>query len=738
MFGKKLVRGLMTVAFAMVATAVGNAWGQVQYTVTDLGTLSGGTFSVATGINAMGQVVGESNAAGGHDFAFLYSGGTMKSLGALDGEYSSASGINATGQVAGTTDVAGGEHAFLYNHGTMTDLGVLPGGTVSYGHGINATGQVVGICYTNSSSLAFLYSGGTMENLNNLGSPPPGWTLTDAIAINDNGQIATWGQNPGVTGAHSFLYSGGIFTDVGTLGGDYTEASGMNNAGQVVGVADLPGDTVGRAFLYSSGTIADLGTLAAPYNGSSNASGINSSGQVVGFSIDDNLPNYPQHAFFYSNGTMEDLNSLIPQSSGWTLQEATAINDTGQIVGYGINPSGQQDAFFLTPIPAPEPSILSLLIVGAAGLATCAWRRRGLGQTICMTLVLLSTAGLAQAASVFNMPSGETSLQFVTVGNPGNATDPATGNLYGSVSYSYNMGECDVTLGQYTTFLNAVATTGDPFGLYNIDMQGGNTGFYPFGISQIGSPGSYTYSVTGSNPQAANMPVFCETWGDAARFCNWLDNGQPTAPEGNGTTETGAYQLGGGMSNNALIAIASPPHSGSGAPAYFLPTENEWYKAAYFDPLLNRGLGGYYTYATQSNTAPDNSLSLATSESNDSNYFINNYTDPTNYLTPVGAFSKSPGYYGTYDQSGDIFQWNEAVISGSYRGDRGGSWVFYGKYSSTESSSTRGNDYPADNSFNIGFRVASSAAVPEPGGIALLLTGAAGLLGVAWRRKRAT
>ena len=66
-----------------------------------------------------------------------------------------------------------------------------------------------------------------------------------------------------------------------------------------------------------------------------------------------------------------------------------------------------------------------------------------------LTVALMSCAVVARAADVFNMPPGQTSLQFVTVGNPGNAADPATGSLYGAVPYTYQMGKYDVTAGQY-------------------------------------------------------------------------------------------------------------------------------------------------------------------------------------------------------------------------------------------------------------------------------------------------
>ena len=136
--------------------------------------------------------------------------------------------------------------------------------------------------------------------------------------------------------------------------GSGAEAHGINDAGQVVGETTF--DNPQHAFLWTAATgMMDLGTLRAPLNTGSEAVGINLTGVIVGSSWNlsyvgpNNLPSYTYHAFVYNNGTMQDLNNLV-SAPGWTLEEATAINASGQIVGYGINSSGYTDAFLLTPL----------------------------------------------------------------------------------------------------------------------------------------------------------------------------------------------------------------------------------------------------------------------------------------------------------------------------------------------------------------------------------------------------
>ena len=212
---------------------------QTSYTVTDLGTL-GGSFSVASGINNGGQVVGFSPLSdGAPSHAFLYSGSQMRDLGTLGGSQSFASGINNRGQIVGGFSVSSvATHAFLYSGGQMRDLGTL-GGSFSVANGINNGGQVVGQSSlsggTQAFPHAFLYSGGQMRDLGTLGG-----SYSQAFAINDPGQIV--GLSSLVIGpkkpSHAFLYSGGQMQDLNNLlpsnsGWIVTQAVSINDAGQI-------------------------------------------------------------------------------------------------------------------------------------------------------------------------------------------------------------------------------------------------------------------------------------------------------------------------------------------------------------------------------------------------------------------------------------------------------------------------------------------------------------------------
>jgi len=210
-------------------------------------------------------------------------------------------------------------------------------------------------------------------------------------------------------------------------------------------------------------------------------------------------------------------------------------------------------------------------------------------------------------------------IETVTIGSPGNADD-THGDGYGGVDYTYNIGKYEVTAGQYTQFLNAVAAT-DTHGLYNSNM----TSTYGCQIVQSGTSGNFSYSVA---DDYKDRPVNYASWGDAARFSNWLHNGQPTGAQGDATTEKGAYNLNGATANNALMAVSREADW-----KWAIPTEDEWYKAAYHK---NDGVtGNYYDYPTGSDTAPgyiDDSGNF----SGTSNSFTEGGTDPGDIATYDG------------------------------------------------------------------------------------------------------
>jgi formylglycine-generating enzyme len=315
-----------------------------------------------------------------------------------------------------------------------------------------------------------------------------------------------------------------------------------------------------------------------------------------------------------------------------------------------------------------------------------------------------SSAGSLPApapAQVVVTGSETVALPMVAVGDVGNAAD-ATG--FGAVGHEYAIAVYDVTIGQYAEFLNAVGAA-DEHALYNPSMASDTA---IAGIARSGSAGDYRYSVIDNGGSSAQRPITYVSWWDAARFANWMANGQPRGAQDSGTTENGAYGLNGAVSGIAVARNPLNPNTGQ-PPTYYIPLENEWYKAAYYD-----GAGGYYGFATQSDDPPGNTID---DEPNRANYFAGGVLATSggpaqepdqNYLTDVGAFGGSGSYYGTFDQNGNVWQWNDLDgAPGPSRGLRGGYW-FSG--SLALEAALFCNDSPSREANDTGFRLGGPAA----------------------------
>ena len=309
-------------------------------------------------------------------------------------------------------------------------------------------------------------------------------------------------------------------------------------------------------------------------------------------------------------------------------------------------------------------------------------------------------------------------IDWVIVGDPGNTadTDPAG---YGAVADSFQIMKFEFTNQQYTDFLNSVAAT-NTYSLYASSMGTQALG----GITRSGASGSYTYAV---KTNMGDKPVNFVSWFDAARVANWLMNGAT----GTASTETGAYTLIGGQTSGTAPAV------NPGA-TFYIPTEDQWYKAAYY-----KGGGtnaGYWNYATQNDSAPtavtagETGIGSAGNTDNFANYnAAASWNGGTGNVTTVGT-NGGASAYGAFDMSGNINEWNDLTgTAGSSRGRRGGDWN--GNASSLSSSTMNSND-PSGETNGRGFRLASPVAVPEPS------TWVMGLAGIAcggwqmWRRRK--
>ena len=313
-------------------------------------------------------------------------------------------------------------------------------------------------------------------------------------------------------------------------------------------------------------------------------------------------------------------------------------------------------------------------------------------------------------------------INWVTVGDPGNTADTAPAG-YGDVADSFQIMKYEWTNSQYTDFLNSVDASGtNPNSVYNTSMGSSGRGGISF------SSGAASGSKYAAKTNMSDKPVNFVSWFDAARVSNWLFNGAT----GTSSTETGAYTL-----NNATSGTAPAVNSGA---TFYVPTEDQWYKAAYYKGGNTNA--GYWDYATQSDTAPTAVTAGSTGiGSSGSTGNFANYNDAADWnsqngnVTTVGT-NGGASAYGAFDMSGNVSEWNDLTgAAGSSRGERGGSWVNLNAF--YLSSSDRSTGVPSSEGPSFGFRLASPVAVPEPS------TWVMGLAGIAcggwqmWRRRRA-
>ncbi len=544
--------------------------------------------------------------------------------------------------------------------------------------------------------------------------------LTFSLETTGGTQITT----PQTLGSDSTSLSGTMNVDVTSSKIQFLPTGNTIFALQTLPQAPLPGGATGTAPAQYGLTVSIPGTgsgviAARNYLGDATSAPI----PLVGSSFDASqlssnlvVGNTAYNLTVLGSPVIGSIDTNFPAPntlSGGTLTMAGGVYTLtipmlvkGPVTISGITVDNVYSGQIVATSPVPEPGSIALAALGLIGLAAWGWRRKRSRIAALVALgVLVACAGDARAVTIAWSP----------VGNPGNAADTASYQGYvggfGDVAYSYSISTYDVTNNQYAEFLNAKDPNGvNTLGLYNLQMfnDGG------IGFNNAGPAGS-KYSALSP---ATNYPVDYINWYDAIRFANWMSNGQ-----GNGDTETGSYTLLGGTPtpSNANSIVRN-----LGA-TIVIPNNNEWYKAAYYNPATST----YYLYPTSSNTVP--TAERAPGGNNSANY----NEAPPQHLTDVGAYTGTTSPYGAYDMGGDVVQWTENLLNGSWRSLRGDAWAFDSQFMLApypiDSAVVSINFQPTGVSDTVGFRL---AMVPEPSSVVLAALGLIGLAAWGWRRKR--
>jgi len=245
-------------------------------------------------------------------------------------------------------------------------------------------------------------------------------------------------------------------------------------------------------------------------------------------------------------------------------------------------------------------------------------------------------------------------MAFVKVTYPGNGNDPLYG--HGCTPYSFEIGKYEITNLQYADFLNAVASKSDPFQLFHEDMQLGVVG----GIDRRKNDDEFVYSAKAG---WEDRPVTYLSWYMLARMANWYHYGKPrTGRSELGTTEgtesRGAYDTRAfPIAPEVPVEVSKlPPMRNRGA-KFWIPSNDEWYKAAYFDPL-KPGERKYWDYPLMTDNSPNNSLPPG--DRNTANYQTTRLGvgEPW-YVARVNDYPNAASFFGAQGMAGNVWEWIE-------------------------------------------------------------------------------